>query len=259
MALEETMFVGDDPSILVDVIENGQHVAATINTATTRVNGNSAVPTVTTIGTGNYKISFPSLTPAPAEGDELLVKVNGNIGGTAWSEAVYKLKVLPQIITSMDGKLDTIESTAEDTLFACENDIPQSISNLPSASAIRSEIDSNSTKLTAIDEVTTKLDTTLVADGLVWQFTTNALENSGASNIGPGAIATTIEVTVDGQPEDNVAVWITTDAAGSNVIAGTLHTNALGQVTFQLDAGSYYSWKEKAGFNFTSPEAFTVS
>ena len=95
MALEQTMFVGDDPAILVDVIENGAHVAATIDTTTTRVDGNSAVPTVTEIGTGNYKISFPSLSPAPAEGDELLVKVNGDIGGTAWSEAVYKLKVLP--------------------------------------------------------------------------------------------------------------------------------------------------------------------
>lgn len=89
------MFVGDDPSILVDVIQNGSHVAATINTTTTRVDGNSALPTVTAIGTGNYKISFPSLSPAPAEGDELIVKVNGDIGGTAWSEAVYKLKVLP--------------------------------------------------------------------------------------------------------------------------------------------------------------------
>lgn len=132
---EQTMFVGDDPSILVDVIENGSHVAATINTTTTRVDGNSAVPTVTTIGTGNYKVSFPSLSPAPAEGDELIVKVNGDISGTAWSEAVYKLKVLPQIITSMDSKLDTIKSTAEDTLFACENDIPQSIFNLPSQTA----------------------------------------------------------------------------------------------------------------------------
>lgn len=133
---EQTMFVGDDPAILVDVIENGSHVAATINTTTTRVDGNSAVPTVTTIGTGNYKISFPSLTPAPAEGDELIVKVNGDIGGTAWTEAIYKLKVLPQIVTSMDGKLGTIESTADDIVQTLEDDIAQSIFNLPSATAI---------------------------------------------------------------------------------------------------------------------------
>ena len=99
MALEQTMFVGDDPSILVDVIENGSHVAATINTTTTRVDGNSAAPTVTPLGTGNYKISFPGLSPAPAEGDTLYVKVNGSVdsSGTAWTEAVYKLKVLPVV------------------------------------------------------------------------------------------------------------------------------------------------------------------
>ena len=195
MALEQTMFVGDDPSILVDVIENGSHVAATINTTTTRVDGNSAAPTVTTIGTGNYKISFPSLTPAPAEGDELLVKVNGDIQGTSWSEAVYKLKVLPQIITSMDGKLDTIESTAEDTLFAAENDIPQSISNLPNATAVQTAcnsalVDLHLDHLLAVDYdpaakpgVATALLNELTEDDLgVTRFTANALENAGGTD-----------------------------------------------------------------------------
>ena len=63
----------------------------------------------------------------------------------------------------------------------------------------------------------------------------------------------------DENPMDNVQVWITTDEAGTNVIAGTLITNAQGKVTFMLDAGTYYVWREKAGENFTNPQEWPVS
>ena len=142
MALEQTMFVGDTPEILVDVIVDGQHVAATIDGTTTRVDGNAAAPSITTIGDGNYIIGFPSLTPAPVEGDTLYVKVNGSIdsSGEAWTEAVYKLKVLPQIVTAMDGKIDTIDSVVDDVLVDTGSDIPSIIANLndfdPSADTV---------------------------------------------------------------------------------------------------------------------------
>jgi len=430
MALEQTMFVGDDPEILVDVIENGQHVAASIDTTTTRVDGFSTAPQVTPLGTGNYRVSFPSLSPAPAEGDVLFVKVNGSVTGssTTWTEAIYKLKVVPVV----EAKIDTVDtevgqikaqtdqlsfsggnvnanavtggtdpasiytyftaSSRQDTFkadvsalataasIAALNDFDPSsdtVANVTTVSAVtnavttdtasrdaskadvsglatQSSVDTVDTEvgliksqtdqlrftvsnqvdanaltggsdataanqtdivnhltdikgagwaaadnLAELSEVTNKLDSTLVADGLVWQFTVNALENAPSAgggglgmedsvpspgtagtvgkalrqvltnldaqistvggSVGPGAIAATIEVTVAGQPEDNVAVWISTDEAGVNVIAGTLYTKANGQVTFQLDAGTYYSWKEKAGLNFVNPEEFTVS
>jgi hypothetical protein len=60
-------------------------------------------------------------------------------------------------------------------------------------------------------------------------------------------------------PLDGVAVWVTTDSAGTNVVAGTLHTDALGVVTFMLDVGTYYRWAQRSGINFTNPSSFTVS
>ena len=156
MASEQTMFVGDDPAILVDVIENGQHVAATINTTTTRVDGNSATPSVTPLGTGNYKISFPGLTPAPAEGDELLVMVNGDIGGTAWTEAVYKLKVLP-----------LVEDSCNDALVALHLDHLLAVNYDPAAKP----------------GVATALLNELTEDDLgVTRFTANSLENAGGTD-----------------------------------------------------------------------------
>jgi hypothetical protein len=92
---EQTSYVGDSIKVLVNVIDStGSHVAATINTSTTRLNGFSTVPTVNTIGTGIYEVVFASVTPAPAEGDRLIAKINGDIGGTAWTEYAIALKIV---------------------------------------------------------------------------------------------------------------------------------------------------------------------
>ena len=76
---------------------------------------------------------------------------------------------------------------------------------------------------------------------------------------GPGAIQETINILVDGVAVAGVDVWVSTDLSGNNVIAGTLATDAFGNVTFLLDAGTYYVWVQKAGYNFASPNSFTVS
>jgi hypothetical protein len=95
MSKEQTAYVGDDIKVLVNVIDStGSHVAATINASTTRLNGFSTVPTVNTISTGIYEIVFASVTPAPAEGDRLICKVNGDISGTAWSEYAVPIKII---------------------------------------------------------------------------------------------------------------------------------------------------------------------
>jgi hypothetical protein len=74
------------------------------------------------------------------------------------------------------------------------------------------------------------------------------------STLGSGASANTYTVTDGTDPLDGVAVWVTTDEAGSNVVAsGT--SNSSGQVTFMLDAGTtYYIWRQLSGYNFTNPD-----
>ena len=95
MSKEQTAYVGDDIKVLVNVIDStGAHVAATINTSTTRLNGLSTMPSVNPISTGIYEIVFASVTPAPAEGDRLICKVNGDISGTAWSEYAIPIKII---------------------------------------------------------------------------------------------------------------------------------------------------------------------
>ena len=90
------------------------------------------------------------------------------------------------------------------------------------------------------------------------EYLDSAISGVGGAT-GSGAESCTFTITIGGVPVDNVACWITTDIGGTNVVAGTSRTNASGQVTFMLDDGTYYWWKELGGKDFTNPESFTVS
>jgi hypothetical protein len=79
------------------------------------------------------------------------------------------------------------------------------------------------------------------------------------TSAGSGAVTWTYDVTDGSDPIPGVGVWVSTDLAGSNVIAGTLTTDANGRVTFFLDAGTYYFWSQKSGFNFTNPDTEVVA
>jgi len=63
---------------------------------------------------------------------------------------------------------------------------------------------------------------------------------------GPGSVEKTIRVSVKGQPIENCEVWISSDAAGRDKIAGPRYTNVLGVATFYLDPGEYWVHYRKA-------------
>ena len=87
--------------------------------------------------------------------------------------------------------------------------------------------------------------------GAVWTETAAA---------GAGSVTWTYTLTDadTGALIDGASVWVTTDIAGANVIAsGT--TNDSGVVTFYLDAGTYYFWRSRSGYNFTNPDTEVVA
>jgi hypothetical protein len=501
--------VGDDIKVVVNVIDStGAHAAATIDTATTRLNGYSAAPTVNTIATGIYEIVFSGVTPAPAEGDRLICKVNGDISGVAWTTYGVPVVIVADergtdSVTSLDAagvrtavglasanldtqlnnintQVGTIDGIVDDILVDTGTDIPASIAALnnfdpasdqvivatnndktgyslstapPTAAEIYTEFISGSNEdafkadvtgisaqISALNDLSTTdvensvwdaayashtsagtfgklmdilrkanrgiegtvsgtptasaFDTNLtgyttgaldsetlvflsgalegearpilsynatngritfeealtaaptaadefiilpyhvhpiseiysyfvdgsnedafkadvsalatssdlatvdsnvdsiksVTDQMVFtvsgQIDANALTGGGgddaatiysyftASNrqdqfkadvssvgvvVGSGAISHEITVNVAGSPSDGVEVWVSTDSSGSNVVAGTLVTDAFGKATFMLDAGTYYLWAQKAGNNFANPTSFSVS
>lgn len=79
--------------------------------------------------------------------------------------------------------------------------------------------------------------------------------------VGSGSEQVTITITdTDGSPVPDVEVYVTTDEAGSNVVAGVVMTGANGQTpSIYLDAGTYYRFATREGYSFTNPTEIVVS
>lgn len=137
----------------------------------------------------------------------------------------------------------------------------------PAAGSVDAHLDALALEATAqaiLEDTSTTLPAA-VADA-VWATALPGAYGAGTAgkllsdlpSAGAGAIAHTITVDDGTNPLDGAEVWISTDEAGSNVVAGTLSTDALGRVTFMLDAGTYWKHVQLAGYNFTA-KAFTVA
>lgn len=82
---------------------------------------------------------------------------------------------------------------------------------------------------------------------------------SGGSGAGAGAIEFeyTLLDEATAAPIADADVWVTTDTAGSFVIAAG-RTNQYGRVTFYLDSGTVYLWRQKSGWTFENPDEAVV-
>ena len=80
--------------------------------------------------------------------------------------------------------------------------------------------------------------------------------------IGAGSITHTHTVyDTDGTtPLADVEVWVSSNLAGTTVIAGPVNTDTNGKAVFHLDAGTYYFWHRKSGKVFgNDPDTEAVS
>ena len=158
-------------------------------------------------------------------------------------------RLAPAGITSLQADVTAIKTPVVANIDATIS------SRLPTSSySAPSSITSLQADVTSIKStVTTNLDTTVSS-----RFPTSSWI---APVSGSGSISYPVTVTQsDGvTPIEGVQVWITTDLAGTNVIAGSLYTSSTGLATFVLDAGSYYLWRQISGWNFSNPQAITVS
>lgn len=81
--------------------------------------------------------------------------------------------------------------------------------------------------------------------------------SSGSPGAGANEFTYTLTETGTGDPIADADVWATLDSAGTQVLASG-RTDQNGRVTFYLDSGPVYIWRQKSGFNFTNPDAESV-
>jgi len=197
MAQEQTSYVGDDVEVVINVIDDtGAHTAATINTTTTRIHGNSAAPTVTSITTGIYKIVFSGVTPSPVEGDRLIVKINGVIDSTsaAWSEYGVPVKIVADERGTDGANTTAPDNTSVAAVKAVTDNLPDSgaLSSLATASAL-------TTVDTVVDAVKVKTDQLVFTVG--GQVDANAL-TGGLSEAGVRSAVGLASANLDTQLSD---------------------------------------------------------
>lgn len=103
-----------------------------------------------------------------------------------------------------------------------------------------------------------------IAATVAGQSATEPIARGIVIQTGLGAGMYPITVTIraaDSQTIEGVDVVLTTDSgsSASNVVASG-QTNVSGQIVFYLDSGTFYVWRQKTGWNFTSqPRSLSVS
>lgn len=172
---------------------------------------------------------------------------------------------IASILSAVDTEVAAIQTAANSILTAVDTEVASVLSAVDTeVAAILAAVD---TEIGAIKSVTDKMDTALVLDGAVYQFTTNALELGPGGGGGTtyiygeqGSITFTYTVydTDTVTPLAGVAVWVSSDIAGTNR-SQTKLTDALGRVQFDLDASTIYVWRSRGDRAFTNPDTETVS
>lgn len=151
--------------------------------------------------------------------------------------------------------------TNADHLLLCPQSSTSNIVVIACPAVIETEIARQTgdsyAEIAAINEKIDTIDSNVDAILEDTSTTIPALINADS---GAGAISHSYTLTDsdDGTPIDGAEVWVTTDAAGVDVVASG-STNSFGVVTFMLDAGAYYFWRKCSGYNFNNPDLETVS
>jgi hypothetical protein len=226
------------------------------------------------VKTAAIKVKTDNLPTDPADASDIASAFSVVNGTLATLATAANLAIVA-------GYLDTEIAALTNAVADLPTNSELATALAPLSSALTTIDDLLDTEIAAIKTVTDKLNTTMVLDGGVYQFTVNALEN-GPSGAGGGGSATLAnqqlilaklaEIKGPGDQSWSISVrtasdvpiagcecWVTTDLAGNNAITDIQRTDANGVVEFLLDPGTYYLFRRKSGVTFTNPQSFTVT
>ncbi len=113
----------------------------------------------------------------------------------------------------------------------------------------------------------TEMDTAITeVKGSGWSSGTDTMEKIRdaigdiGSSAGAGANQHTYTVEYNGDPLPGVDVWVNSSSTNSEIgVVASGETDADGEVTFFLDAGTWYFWRRRLGYNLSNPDTVVVS
>lgn len=230
-------------------------------------------------GTLNNLGTLPAVTPASSKlvkvtlsademnGDNIAV-IFSDAAGAEWKDLTVSIHTVVAQIDDIYTRIGApVAASISADIAGVQSDTNDIQSRLPAALTADGNIKADALKLNGAtpNNLTSAQTASAVLDATASSYNTSgtigAKINSAANatTLGSGAIQHTVTVQdTSSNPIDGAEVWITTDSAGSSVVASG-QTNASGQVTFMLDAGTYYQWVQVSGHNFSNPTTVTVS
>lgn len=88
----------------------------------------------------------------------------------------------------------------------------------------------------------------------------SGLWTTSGGGAGANEFVYTLTDGVSGAPVAGANVWVTSGSSDPNTgIVASGVTDDNGQVTFWLDAGTWYLWRARSGYNFTNPDSEVVT
>jgi hypothetical protein len=185
-------------------------------------------------------------------------------GGGETLDAAQIRAAIGMSLANLDSQLSTIVGYIDTELTSIISElakVPKSDSNVSwnatALAAVRTKLEETGSHLALI-----KAKTDLALLNTTWTDTKAGYLDVPVSvaGSGSGGILWSYSVTnsVDDTPIADVDIRVSTDSAGLNIIASG-RTNVSGVVTFYLTAGTYYIFRQKAGWNFTNPDTEVVS
>lgn len=191
-----------------------------------------------------------------------------DVGSTAYATNIIALAVRKVLdILNLDHLLAVVTAAADMTTEVIDNSILSRVLGNGDTSTFVPSTDGLHAAGVDLDDLHTDVadlhtDVGTALTNIADLHTDLADVHTDVAAIGAGMGAVTFTYTlsnsVDGTPIADADIWITSDAAGTNVLASG-QTNQLGQVTFYLDAGTVYVWRQKSGWNFANPDTEVVA
>jgi len=245
-------------SVAMTVAGNGDYIAYITHKWLTAGSTYTVLPktTGTSEATGETTISFVSGAIIVKNTDVINIMIDGLTGDTSVGGIVriaYHNFSVFQSSDTVTNVTNVATAAAVTTLNGIANGA------ITAAAIATGAIDADALATDAADEIADHVWDEAIA-GHLGAGSTGLKLNTAAAASGAGAITWpyTLTSSVDATPIADANVWVTSDLAGAVVIAsGT--TNALGVVTFYLDAGTVYIWRQKTGWDFTNPDTEVVS
>lgn len=238
--------IASDISLAGNEWDNGADALASINwNYSTRTITGGTVTTVsdkTGYGLANGSIAAATFAANAITASSLAADSVLEIADGIWDELMSGHSIAgsygAHFVRSANQNQSTVQITGSQHIAADIHELQPAVIDSSHFSA--NAIDANALATSAVTEIA------------------DAVGGGGAG--GAGSVSVPFTVTDNASnPIDGVALWVSTDSAGTNVIAGTIYTNGSGLATFMLDPGTYYVWLQRNGYNFTNPQTLTVT